>query len=116
MRFYERNSQFDYGQTRLSDVKTYGVRSSRTGRVTITGIEIHGELFAPSLCFWRSFFNHFRISADVLRLFDPSEVFERVQRHEADTPIRYCVERDTDGNSTIMVVCATVETSSPSQN
>lgn len=109
MRVYERNSQFDYGQTRFGDVKTYGMRSTRTRRVTITAIEIHGELFAPSLCFWRSFFHRFGISTDVLRLYEPSEVFERVQQRESETQIRYCVERDTNGVGTIVVVCASEE-------
>jgi len=116
MRCYQKNCQFDYGQARLGDVKTYGVRSTRTGRVTLTGIEIHGELFAPSLCFWRSFFHRFSISTDVLRLYDPSEVFERVVQRESRTNIRYCIERDPDGSSTIVVVCASAETSRPSNN
>ena len=116
MRFFEKNSRFDYGHARLSDVKTYGFRSTSTGRVTITGIEIHGKMFAPSLCFWRSFFNHFGISPDVLRLYGPSEVFERVQQREADAPLHYCVEHDTEGNSTIMVVCARMSLAAPSDN
>jgi len=92
------------------------MRSARTRRVTITAIEIHGELFAPSLCFWRSFFHRFGISTDVLRLYEPSEVFERVQQRESETKIRYCVERDNDGAGTIMVVCASAEYRDPSQN
>ena len=96
MRLNDEFNHFDYGYARLRDVKTYGVRSTNTGRVTITGIEINGELYAPSLCFWRSFFHRFDVPTRVLHFFEPSEVFDRVKRR---------VQRDSDGGGTIMVVC-----------
>ena len=116
MRHYHQHTRFDYGHAQLKDVKTYGVRSSSTGRVTITGIEIHGELFAPSLCFWRSFLNRFEVPTDVLKWFGPSEVFERVQGNHGEQEFRYCVQRDEQGTDTIMVVCGRLEKWSRSHN
>ena len=95
-----------YGYARLQDLKTCGVHSTNTGRVTITGIEIKGELFAPSFCFWRSFFHRFDVPTHVLQFFEPSEIFERVQQRDGDTKIRYCVQREPDGSTTLAVVCA----------
>ena len=106
MRLNENFNQFHYGYAKLRDLKTYGIRSTNTGRVTITGIEIKGQLFAPSLCFWRSFFHRFDVPTRVLQFFEPSEIFDRVQRRDGNTKIRYCVQKEPNGSATIMVVCA----------
>ena len=106
MQFDNELDKFDYRCAQLRDVKTYGVRSTRTGRITITGIEIHKELYAPSLCFWRSFFIRFDVPIAVLRIFQPSEILERVKWREGDTEIHYCVKRDDQGDGTIALICA----------
>ena len=105
MRLSDELIRFDYGQAKLSDVKTYGVRSTRTGQVTITAIEIHGTLYSPSLCFWRSFFNRFDVPTHALRFFDPSEILERVQQRAGNAKIRFSVQFEQDGSRTLMVIC-----------
>ena len=110
MHFREISPSFSYGEARVRDLRTYGVKSSSTGRVTVTGIEIAGELYAPSLCFWISLLNRFQIPKSTLQLFDTEEIVERLKLQSGDLVFRYLVERDPLGNSTIVGICSEAST------
>lgn len=105
MQLTQNFTQCSYGSTRLRDLKAYGIQSSSTGHVTITGIEIDGQLSVPSPCFWKSLLNQFRVSKSTLRFFGTNEILERLKQWSPNTVIRYRIERDAFDDTTIMAIC-----------
>lgn len=104
MQLIQHFAQCSYGSTRLGNLKAYGMQSASTGNVTITGIEIDGQLSVPSPCFWKSLLNQFCVSKSTLRLFGTNNILERLKQWSPDTVIRYRIERDAFDDTTIMAV------------
>lgn len=73
-------------------------------RSMVTSIEINGEKCKPTGRFWSSFFHRFGIADNVFRYFDHAEVFERVAARAPSDELRYCIERDDDGNASLLAV------------
>lgn len=105
MQLIQNFTQRSYGSTRLRNLKAYGMQSSSTGHITITGIEIDGQLSVPSTCFWKSLLDQFRVSKSTLRLFGTNEILERLKQWSPNTVIRYRIERDAFDDTKIMAVC-----------
>lgn len=97
--------KFEYGCVLLQDVHGMGVRNSRTGRLTITAVELAGHVVAPSLCFWKTLFVQFGVPLTMLRFFEPAEVLRRITQCMPNQSLRYCIERDECGRGTILAVC-----------
>jgi hypothetical protein len=92
----------EYGQTRVRNLKIVGIRSSKTNKIQVTGVEIDGQMAVPSPRFWKSLLMQFGISESVLRYFDHAEVFERISAMSPDDALRYCIGSDDDGNKRLL--------------
>jgi hypothetical protein len=95
---------FEYGYTNVRDFRVQSQRNPRTGRVHISTIQLQGESLKPTRRFWKSFFMRFGIADNVFRYFEPAEVFERISQRAADDSLRYCVERDEEGQGRLLAV------------
>ncbi len=93
-----------YGQAHVRDMKIVGIRNTRTNKITVTGVEVNGQMAVPSPRFWKSLFKQFGISESVFRYFDHAEVFERISALAPNDSIRYCIESDEDGNRRLMAI------------
>lgn len=80
------------------DVSDFKVRYDRddNSNVRFTALNFNGEDLKPTRRFWRSFFQRFRISENVFRYFEPTEVFTRISQRAANHRIRFCIERNAD--------------------
>ncbi|MEO0601164.1 MAG: DUF932 domain-containing protein [Myxococcota bacterium] len=86
------HTRFQYGITEIRDLSVDRVRRNDAGKVTRMTLRLEDEIVEPTQRFWRSFFQRFRISANVFRYFEPVEVFERISRVGSDTTFRTCIE------------------------
>lgn len=98
------NVSFDYGRACVRDLKLVGQRGFKSGKVSMTGIEVGGTQAVPTRRFWKSFFARFNISDNVFRYFEPGEVFERVSARAPDDKFRYCLERGGEGPARLLAV------------
>jgi len=82
-------------EQKICDVRDFEVRYDRdhNGNVRFSALNYAGEDLKPTKRFWRSFFQRFRISENVFRYFEPSEVFQRISQRADNQRIRFCVER-----------------------
>ena len=109
---------FEHGTVRVKDLRAVeatdpghglGGRGEISGdgrnhKVEIRQLEVKGEPIKPTKRFWRSFFMRFGIADNVFRYFEPAEVFDRISQRVADDTVRYCIERDADGNARLLAV------------
>lgn len=95
---------FDYGYTRVGELKLHGSAGLKSGKAKIRGIELGGELVEPTPRFWRSFFTRFGVSDNTFRYFEPAEVVQRVSQRAPDDSIRYCIQRDEQGQGKLLAV------------
>ena len=100
------NTSFHYGLVRVSElgIESELTASSRNGKKPAPQLNVGGERLSTSRRFWTSFFHRFGISETVFKYFDHEEVFRRIaERGKGDT-VRYCIERDAQGQGTLLAV------------
>jgi hypothetical protein len=95
---------FTYGLTRVKDIRIADMRASAGGRTSVAAMEIGGELVRPLPRFWKSFFNRFGVNDNIFRYFGPAEVFQRISERAPDDQVRYCVERNDQGQARLLAV------------
>ena len=80
---------------KICDVRDFKIRYDRdeNANVRFKALNYNGEDLKPTKRFWRSFFQRFRISDNVFRYFEPTEVFTRISERAENRRIRFCVER-----------------------
>lgn len=98
------NWAFHYGYTRVEDMRIAKTETSKTGRITVTQLEVAGEPVEPTQRFWKSFFTRFGVTDNVFRYFTPDEVFERISSRAQNDRLRYCVQRDNQGGAKLLAV------------
>lgn len=98
------SSRFDYGFTKVREIRAAGERHGKSGKLKITAVTVNGETTVPTARFWKSFFARFGFSDSVFRYFEPSEVFQRISERAPDDMLRYCLERRADGPALLLAV------------
>ena len=84
--------QFEYGITRVKQLRVLQCRKTSTGKVQVSQLEVDGKSVSPTPRFWKSFFMRYGLNDCVFRYFDPAEVFERISSRVKGDALRYCLE------------------------
>ncbi|HTN75039.1 MAG TPA: DUF932 domain-containing protein [Pirellulaceae bacterium] len=95
---------FTYGRTHVRDMRIVETQTAKLGKITVTQLEVAGEPVKPTQRFWKSFFARFGVTDNVFRYFSPDEVFERVSERARNDEVRYCLERDPQGDAKLLAV------------
>src|SRR4051794_1901972 len=96
-------TRFEYGTTRIKDLRVDG-RPSPMGKRETRQVVLDGEPVATTDRFWSSLHLRFGFTSNIFRYFTPAEVFERISTTAANDRIRWCLERDADGQGRLLAV------------
>jgi hypothetical protein len=104
------NKVFEYGNVRVRDLtaETYETERTIKGRPiakirAVGKLLVDGRPVTPSKRFWNSLQCRFGISNNVFRYFDHAEVFNRISERAPDDTIRFCIEKDLNSGSEVML-------------
>ncbi len=89
------------GRTRLDNIEVHGVRNLNTGRFTVTGLTIDGQLVIPTTEFWNDLFHRFNLTAGWADGKSNVRRFEWLVAHFGEYEVPYCLEIDDDFNARI---------------
>ncbi|MEM7315179.1 MAG: hypothetical protein AAF497_18715 [Planctomycetota bacterium] len=87
------------GRTRLADIKMHGVRSLRTGKFTVTGMTIDGQLVIPTQKFWDNLFRRFGLTHGWAQAKSNARRFEWLVSHYGEYQLPYRLSWDINGNT-----------------
>ena len=104
MKASETLATFEYGLVRVGQLEIEAGRHPRTGKAAVTGIVVAGQRVTPTARFWSSFFHRFGISEAIFKYFDHEEVLRRIAQRGKSDSLRYCIERDRQGQGTLLAV------------
>ncbi|HEY7311993.1 MAG TPA: hypothetical protein VH643_21700 [Gemmataceae bacterium] len=95
--------RFDYGVARIKDldVRTGPDRNGKTG---VREVLLDGEPVRPSNRFWTSLHLRFGFTSNIFRYFNHAEVFNRISTIAPNDRIRWCVERNDNGEDRLLAV------------
>jgi hypothetical protein len=94
---------FQYGTTRIKDL-TVTTATDRNGKTQIKEVLLEGEALQPTKRFWNSLHLRFGFTGNIFRYFNHAEVFERISDVAANDQVRWCVERNEDGEGRLLAV------------
>lgn len=97
------SQRFHYGVARIQDFEVTG-GTDACGKSTIAEVRLHGETVRPTKRFWNSLHQRFGFTSNIYRYFSPKEVFDRISTVAPDDRVRWCLERDSDGDGTLLAV------------
>ena len=89
------------GRTRLDNIQVHGMRNLHTGRFTVTGLTIDGQLVIPTTEFWNDLFHRFNLTAGWADGKSNVRRFEWLVAHFGEYEIPYQLEIDEDLNAHI---------------
>lgn len=95
--------RFEYGTARIKDLDVQ-VDVDRTGKQTITAIELGGQQLRPTSRFWNSLHLRFGFTSNIFRYFSHEEVFQRISEKAPNDQFRYCIERNEHGDGALLAV------------
>ena len=84
------------GRTRLDNIEVHGVRNLNTGRFTVTGLTIDGQLVIPTTEFWNDLFHRFNLTAGWADGKSNVRRFEWLVAHFGEYEVPYCLEITDD--------------------
>jgi hypothetical protein len=87
------------GRTQLADIKLHGVRRPSTGRFTVTGLTIDGQLVIPTQKFWDNLFRRFGLTDGWAAAKSNARRFEWLVAHYGEYQLPYRVSWDLHGNA-----------------
>jgi hypothetical protein len=95
--------RFDYGVARIKDLD---VRTGpdRNGKAGVREVLLDGEPVRPSNRFWTSLHLRFGFTSNIFRYFSHAEVFNRISTVAPNDRIRWCVERNDNGENRLLAV------------
>ena len=95
--------RFDYGVARIKDLD---VRTGpdRNGKTRVREVLLDGEPVRPSNRFWTSLHLRFGFTSNIFRYFSHAEVFNRISQTAPNDRIRWCVERNDNGEDRLLAV------------
>lgn len=97
---------FDYNYSKMRDLNVLTEPDAKTGKPTVTAVEVDGEPMRPTPRFWVSLFSKWGINKACFKFFDFPEVFSRISEREPNDRVRICVER-SGGNTRPTLLAAT---------
>jgi hypothetical protein len=93
------STKIEYGIANITDINVHCKTDEKTGKRTITSIEIGDERHESSQRFWTSLFARYGFSNQFFKYYDHDEVFERIkERTTVGDSIRTCIEERTAEN------------------
>jgi hypothetical protein len=96
-------TRFEYGTTSVKDLSVAtGVDCK--GKRFVREVLLNDEPLRPSNRFWNSLHLRFGFTSNIFRYFSHEEVFNRISEVAPNDRIRWCVERDEDGDGTLLAV------------
>src|SRR4051794_28880120 len=96
--------KFEYGSLSLQDLDVNVVTHPKSGKKIVKSLLVKGEAVRPSKRFWTSLQVYYRFSDNIFNYFDHSEVFQRIAQCKPNEKMRYCIQRDQDGDGTMLAV------------
>lgn len=94
--------RFDYTYAAINDLAVETTEDKKTGRKTVDAVLVNDEPIAPSDRFWNSLYARYGFNKAFFKYFDHDEVFSRISERESNDRMRMCIERDEDGNGTLL--------------
>ena len=97
------SKRFEYGVVRVKDL---AVRShiDKMGKRHVNEVLLNDEPVRPGKRFWNSLHLRFGFTANIFRYFSHEEVFNRIAEVAPNDRIRWCLERDDDGDARLLAV------------
>ncbi len=106
------NTQFEYTTASVKDL-TVSTDIDRKGKRFVREVRLNDEPLQPSNRFWNSLHLRFGFTSNIFRYFSHEEVFNRISEVAPNDRVRLCVEREADGDGTLLAVtnptAATIE-------
>ena len=96
--------KFEYGSLSLQDLNVEVVANPKSGKKTVKSLLVKGEAVRPSKRFWTSLQVYYRFSDNIFNYFDHAEVFQRIASCKPNERMRYCIQRDANGDGTLLAV------------
>lgn len=97
------SKRFEYGVVRVKDL---AVRThiDKTGKRHVNEVLLNDEPVRPSKRFWNSLHLRFGFTENIFRYFSHEEVFNRISEVAPNDRLRWCLERDGDGDGRLLAV------------
>lgn len=96
---------FDITYQPISNLRVNSEQCKRTGRPTVTSVEVAGEPLKDTERFWTSLFARYGINESFFKYFSHAEVFERITEMSNRTEnLRLCIERDGEKQGRLLAV------------
>ena len=97
------NISFEYGTTSVKDLSVTTAVDC-TGKSYVREVLLNEEPLRPSNRFWNSLHLRFGFTSNIFRYFSHEEVFNRISEVAPNDHIRWCIERDSDGDGMLLAV------------
>ena len=94
---------FEYGTSRIQDM-VVRASSDPNGNKRVQSIELSGRPVQPTKRFWKSLHLRFGFTENIFRYFSHDEVFERISRVAPNDRIRWCIQKDENGDESLLGV------------
>jgi hypothetical protein len=92
-------NRFSRHVARISEFRLHGVRHTRTDRVHVTGVTIHGRLTVPSGSFWNWLFDQFDVCQERVDHVGEELAFEEIRDRAPNAQVDYGIQWDVEGNA-----------------
>ena len=97
-------TDFAYGRICLTDIEIHGVRNLQTGRFSITGATVDGQLVVPTREFWNDLFRRFCLTSGWAAGKSDARRFEWLAAHYGEYQIPYCIVWNEHGEACLLPV------------
>ena len=104
---------FDYGICQLRDLQVpsgHDTSDKPSAANHTEDLLMHGQPVKTSRRFWHSLQVRFGFTANIFRYFSHAEVFQRISTKAPDDKIRWCLERNTETNTTRLMAVSNPKT------
>lgn len=95
--------RFEYGYSHMKDIEVKATRD-KIGEAHVQQVLLDGRPVEPSKRFWSSLHHRFGFTQNIFRYFSHEEVFQRISTVAANDRVRWCLEVDNDGSTTLLAV------------
>ncbi len=95
--------QFEYGHSRIRDLRVVTAVNAK-GQTEVKSLLLDGESVRPSGRFWNSLHLRFGFTSNIFRYFRHDEVFQRISEVAPNDQFRWCLQRDSGGEGTLLAV------------
>lgn len=96
--------RFDYDFLSVGDLRVETDTDVKTGKKKVTKVMVKDEPLNPTDRFWVSLFSRYGFNSSFFKYFEHAEVFDRISQIETKDRMRLCIERDAQGEGTLLGV------------